>query len=283
MVKKKISGQTIAIIILIVLLIGSIVFGGVYAFYSTSTNKVSGTIVMANLDIKYKVDTVGDGSDGVVVGESGESQILITNVNNIVPNELLGNSPLKIINDSNTPIYLAVLYRIQKATTDESDKHIDDIYKYQRNSKGEYILDEHGNKQLLLDNGKKQVFGVIDIGTDVEGSIWTDFVFNTTDYPEYATDDVTANDEEYVVRCFVTSMPISEAEKEITVIEKNNLRLHKDVGNEFQQQAISFTFQAHAIGANGLTDEMASATTEQEKCAVILKAIYRTNGWSLRI
>ena len=282
MVKKKISGQTIAIIILIVLLIGSIVFGGVYAFYSTSTNKVSGTIVMANLDIKYKVDTAGDGSEGVIVGESGESQILITNVNNIVPNELLGNSPLRVMNDSNTPIYLAVLYRIQKATTEE-DKHIDDIYKYQRNSKGEYILDEHGNKQLLLDNGQKQIFGVIDIGTDVEGSIWTDFVFNTKDYPEYATDNVPANDEEYVVRCFVTAMPVAETEKEITVIEKNNLRLHKDVGNEFQQQAISFTFQAHAIGANSLEDKMSTATTDQERCAIILKAIYETNGWALRI
>ena len=270
MVKKKISGQTIAIIILIVLLIGSIVFGGVYAFYSTSTNKVSGTIVMANLNIKYKVDEDGDGSDGVIMGESGQSQILITNMNNIVPNELLGNSPLKVINESNTPIFLAVLYRVQKATTDDSDKHIDDIYV--KNSQGEIVLN---------DDGSKKVFGVIDIGTEDPGSIWSDFVFDTTDYAEYATDDVTANDDDYIVRCFVTTAPISETQTEITVIEKNNLRLHRDVGNEFQQQAISFTFQAHAIGSDSFT--FAQNATEKEKCAEIVKAIYRTNGWSFRI
>jgi len=282
MVKKKISGQTIAIIILIILLIGSIIFGGVYAFYSTSTNKVSGTIVMANLHIRYKVDEDGDGSDGVIMGESGQSQILMTNVNNIVPNELLGNSPLRVINESNTPIYLAVLYKVQKATTDDSDTHLDDIYKYKRDSNGQYVLDEHGNKQVELDaHGNKQVFGVIDIGTEDPNSIWTDFIFDTADYPEYATDEITANDNGYIVRCFVTTAPISENQTEITVIEKNNLRLHRDVGNEFQQQAISFTFQAHAIGAESFTFDQNA--TDKEKCAAIVKAIYKTNGWAFRI
>ncbi len=280
MVKKKISGQTVTIIVLIVLLVCAIAFGSVYAFYSTDTTKVSGTISMASLYIDYKYDDITtEEIEGVIKkGQSGKSEILITNKDTIVPNELLGNSPLKVVNSSETPIYLVMLYRVEKAVVDENN-HIDDIYVYLKDSKGQHIKDENGNSQLVLDaKGNKQVFGVLDIGTNLEGSIWSDFVFDTNDYPEYAVDNITTNDN-YIVRCFVTKAP--QTKGEITVIEKNNLRMHKDVGNEFQKQSISFTFQAHAISANSF--QFDENTTQQEKNSQIVKWIYRHNGYVFNV
>ena len=67
MVKNKMSGQTIAIIILAVLLILAIGFGGVYAYYSARSNSVTGKIVMANL----KISLESPGSD--------RSEIVISN------------------------------------------------------------------------------------------------------------------------------------------------------------------------------------------------------------
>lgn len=282
MVKKKVSGQTVAIIILIVLLICAITFGGVYAFYSTNTNKViSSTITMASLDISFKEDdkNTDDGDDntlddieGVIppTGQSGYSQILITNKNDIVPNELLCNSPLSVVNGSETPVYVAVLYRVQKAPTDDEGNPLDTIYK--KDKDGNYILDSEGNKQA---------FGVIDIGTEVEGSPWADFVFDTSNYPEYQEDSITANDKDYIVRCFVTVAP--QGKGELTVIYKNTLKLHREVGNEFQNQRISFTFQAHAIAASSLASELDDVENDFEKYSIILKAIYESTGWSFSV
>ena len=99
MVKKKISGQTIAIIILAIVLIVTIAFGGVYAFYSESSNQITGKIMMAHLSIGLYSDNDVD-----------SSVIVISNGTNIVPGEELKNSPLKIENYSTAPIYLVIVY-----------------------------------------------------------------------------------------------------------------------------------------------------------------------------
>lgn len=112
MVKKKVSGQTIAIIILVVLLLLTITFGGVYAYYSFRSNRITGRIVMANLNIQFQ-DSSG--------GTSGASEMVLSNGVNVVPNEMLENTPLVINNNSNTPIYIAVLYKLNvyKLDTEE--------------------------------------------------------------------------------------------------------------------------------------------------------------------
>jgi len=280
MVKKKFSGQAVAIVILIVLLILTVAFGGVFAFYSASSGRVSssGLIMMASLDIDFKEDVFE-------AGKSTESQILITNMNNkLVPSEVLGNSPLTVINNSAdeegrvVPIYVVVLYRVQKATLEEN-RHLDDIYLTEM--KKDQITGEMKKVFKTDKDGKKIPFGVIDIGTDSETSIWTDFVFDTSNYPEYAQDNLETNDN-YVVRCFVTKE--AQTTKEIPVIKQNNLRLHEEMTNDFQGQSITFTFQAHAISSNqNIFEGLDENATQEERSAAIVKAIYKSNAWQFDI
>lgn len=111
MVKKKVSGQTITIIVLGILLLLTIGFGGVYAYYSFRSNRITGRIVMANLNIQFQENG----------GASGASEMVLSNGVNVVPNEFLQNTPLIINNNSNTPIYIAVLYKLNvyKLDTEE--------------------------------------------------------------------------------------------------------------------------------------------------------------------
>lgn len=279
MVKKKISGQTIAIIVLAILLICAIVFGGVYAFYSTSTKKaVSGRIVMANLDIEFKMDDPSTPEYEGLVGVGGASQILISCSDKVVPNQELSNTPLTITNTSNTPIYLVVLYRVERIEYDEEKGPLDVIYRY--NDVNENGVYDKGVDNIRENNGVKQFFNVLDIGTS-QNVQWTNFVFDTTNYPEYKTDETDANDNDYIVRCLVSTEPVTENIKEAIVIAKDELKLHKDVGNEFQSSELAFTFQAHAIGSESF--QFGQNTTNNQKCDEILKAIYKTSGWKFNV
>lgn len=98
MANKKVSGQTIVIIVLAILLILTVCFGGVYAYYSSRTSMVSGRIIMANLEIS-------------VDSSSGMSETLISQ-DIYWPGMTLKNSSLTIKNSSNTDIYIAVVYSV---------------------------------------------------------------------------------------------------------------------------------------------------------------------------
>lgn len=101
MTKKKLSGQTLTIIILAIMLILTCVFGGVYAYYSTTSAKISGIVQMANLKIEMKVGS----------GSSGSSTLLNTN-GYYIPSQTLPNTALTVTNSSNVPVYLAVVYTV---------------------------------------------------------------------------------------------------------------------------------------------------------------------------
>ena len=115
MIKKNLTGQTVAIIILAILLVGAIAFAGVFAYYSSNSNKVAGKITLATLKIDF--DEVG--------ASSGTSEVLITNSSNVVPNEGMQNTPLTIINDSTKPIYLVVLYNLETRDKKGNDLNLD--------------------------------------------------------------------------------------------------------------------------------------------------------------
>ena len=224
MVKKKMSGQTITIIILSILLLLTACFGGVYAYYSSNTNKVSGRIVMANLNIRLQAG----------VGESASSEILVSN-GVYVSGQSLQNTPLIVVNESNTPIYLSIIYKVNA-----------------------YDLDT-GAPLEEMDDTKP----LIDIGID-EDSIWYDYLFVAED----------RDGEEARFRCLITTTPqySTEHNQLITVIEENALKIPTTWGNEFQNKQISFLFQAYAIGANAFsfTDE----DTIDDRCETIMSAIY---------
>ncbi len=244
MVKKRLSGQTIAIVILAVLLLLAIGFGGVYAFYTARSNKVSGQIVMANLKI-----TLESG-----VGDSGKTEVVISNGVNVIPGQKLENSPLIVNNLSSVPVYLAVVYELNAVT-----------------HSGEKIKDNHkdpvlgvGFEYINSSDSKENV----NIG--VSNRFWVDYVFQA--------DSVDHEDKEdgKLYRCFVTMLPV-EKEQSSTVIEKDSLSLAREMGNEYQNSTIFLRFQAFAIGsAMEVFSDFNNSTSASTKCQRIVEEIYKS-------
>lgn len=235
--KKKLSGQTIAIIVLAVLLLLTIGFGGVFAYYSARSNKVSGKIVMANLKISLESGT----------GESDKSEIVISNGVNVVPGQPLENSPLIIRNLSSVNIYLVVVYEINATKEDKT-----------------VIEDEFVDPVLGL--GVEYINPVKDVvdNVGISNQTWIDYVFE-------------AAEESKIYRCLVSTVsfsPTSETDNGIVVIGKDKLSLAGAMGNEYQNTSISFTFQAYAIGSATFDGQFTTTTSKAEKCEKIVSTIY---------
>lgn len=224
MVKKRLGGQTIAIIILSILLLLTACFGGVYAYYSTTTSKVSGRVVMANLNISLQAG----------IGESASSEILVSN-GVFVAGDKLENTPLLVVNNSNTAIYLSIVYKVDAVDVDTGEP-----------------LENYDDTEPLID------IGITD------DSIWYDYLFVSTD----------SSGEEVRYRCLVTKRPVGQSEEYLTVIEENALKIPESWGDEFQNMQISFLFQAYAIGASTFEDLFTSEVGIEDRCEVIMTKIY---------
>lgn len=242
------TGQTAAIIILAILLILAITFGGVYAYYSARTGSVSGKVIMANLNIDL-VSVDGDGN--IITGASGKSEIVISHGTNIVPNQQLENTPLIVKNKSNTSIYLVVVYAIKATKIDSNESETKDDY----------------------------VKSVIDIGYDYynPSSLENSDKTLTTDWIDYVFTYQEGENEPVKYRCLVSTVAFKADEgqnQQITVIEANKLKLSAQMGNEYQSTTISFTFQAYAIGEGSFNTDFTPETTKVEKCEKIVNAVY---------
>lgn len=257
--KKKISGQTIAIIILAVVLLLTVAFGGVYAFYSAKSNTMTGKIVMANLNI----DLISGQT-----GESGKSEIVISNGTNVVPGQELNNSPLKIVNRSNAEsIYFIVVYEVNaiKMMYDKDGKLIKDnmgnvVY-------GDKVIDI--NEKPVIDIGAEYINTYNQISYSGNNKDWIDYLF------VYENADSTLTK----YRCLVSTKSYGKGNEEsqtIEVIGENRLKLHHLMGDDYQQTSISFAFQAYAIGADDSTFNFTSETTKEERCNKIVTAIYES-------
>lgn len=246
MVKKKLSGQTIAIIILAILLLLAIGFGGVYSYYTARSNKVSGTIVMANLEIELTAD--GE------VGQTGKTDIFISNgVNvNVVPGQKLKNSKLSVVNNSSVPIYLMVVYYLKADILDQEGNVVSPVN------------DTYTNPVLGLGYLYVNDVSVYSQTGAVSDSPWVDYVFDASDVE---------GGEDKAYRCLVYTSPI-EKEEDKTVIGKDDLALHHSMGNSYQQATISMTFQAFAIASSSFT--FASNESRANKSREIVKAIYES-------
>ena len=261
MVKKKFSGQTIAIIILAIMLILAIGFGGVYAFYSARSNQVVGKVQLATLTVRLDPNNnTGDST------ESEESQIAISNYVNVVPGQALNNSPLKVLNESEgIDIYIAVAYKINATVEETKDgkkvtKVIEDKFEESVLGLGyEYINSIHPEK-----SSKKWL----------EYDTWVDYVF---DAPE--------EDTQYRVlvsmKAFEPTVFDKEGkpiDKQITVIAENQLSLSGAMGNDYQGANISFTFQAFAIAKASFDRVFTAETTKAQKAEEITRGIYESQG-----
>lgn len=239
--RKKLSGQTIWIIILAILLLLTICFGGVFAYYSARSASISGKIVMANLNIEL---VSSDDSTG-----SGKSEIVISHGTNVVPNQQLENTPLIVKNKSSVSIYLIVVYEVKAYNEDSSA-----------------IPDQLTNS-------------VIDVGANYLNPKKEDtkLMTRTTDWVDYVFTGLNSSNIEENYRCLI-SLATYDQEQEITVIKENTLRLSKEMGNEYQKATISFTFQAYAIGSTTFNADITPTTSVEDKCSIIVSAIYKSQG-----
>ena len=237
--KRKVSGQTIAIIILAVMLMLTIGFGGVFAYYSARSNKVTGKIVMANLKITMES------------GTSDKSEIVISNGINVVPGQPLENSPLIVRNLSSVSIKLVVVYEIKAYT--EDDNEIPDQHKAPVLGLGV----EYANSLYPEESKNKNVIN----------HSWVDYVFA----PE--GENVVYR----CLVSMVDFVPTSNGENGIVVIPENKLSLAGAMGNDYQNSSISFTFQAYAIGS-ATNFEFEENETNAGKCEKIVSKIYESQG-----
>ena len=254
MIKKKLSGQTMAIIILGAMLLITIAFGSVYAYYTARTAKVSGKIMMANLNIG-----LGSGE-----GESDQSEIIIYNEGYIVPGQILTNTPLIIRNLSTVEIVLIVVYELKAERTFEEE----DGTTYKRDVEDEFINPVFGLGCEYL-NGRYPEHSIQD-PREIYNYDWYDMVY----YGE-------REDKYYRVMVSRKSIPKYSGENKtnaITVIGENKLSLHKLMGSEYENSSLSFKFQAYAIGAEtnfGIEEN----DTNLEKCNKIVTDIYKSQGY----
>ena len=261
MVKKKISGQTIAIIILTAVLALTIGFGGVFAYYTARSNKLasSGEIVMGNLKIALTGGT----------GESGKSEIVISNKTNVLPSQSLGNTPLAINNMSNVPIYLVLVYEFKAEKL---------------NSKGATIQITDACTFPVFDLGMKYVNSINPSRNKVDKGIrteeWVDFVFKADSGDDQAgvAYDETTQTWCRAYRCLVSMVKVDPNKTNLEIIAKDQLSLAPEMGNEYQESTISFTFQAYAIGSDLNDFNFTSQTSIEEKCQRIVDVVYTSQA-----
>lgn len=236
--KKRVSGQTIAIVILLILLIVVLAFGGVYIYLNNQHTNVFGKVYM--IDLKINLES----------GESGKSEVVIRNDNEIFPGHNLQNSNLVIKNESSKEMFVVVVYCVNAF-----DK----------------------NKQEIEDRMKSSV---IDVGYD----------YCNPSFPQYSDKNLITDWIDYVYeaelqegsmkyRCLVSTTPyggVSEGVKTIEVIKENGLHLSENAGDEYQDATISFSFQAYALTSDMIYSQGLNyvAKTKEEKCEIIMDKIY---------
>ena len=198
-------------------------------------NEVGSDISTLNIDFSTQA---GDGT-------SGSSAILISNKTNLVPNERLGNSPLEIINTSNSYIYLVVVYQVQAKKNETAG-----------DDKGRVIADDFSNP-------------VLDVGAQNNNeNLTSDFA-----YYLYTS---SKNGKRY--HCLITKQA-TIADK-ITVIKENELRLHKEVGREYMSCDLTFKFQGFAIGEGKGGENYGSISNLNDRCKTIMDNIYQSYEYS---
>lgn len=255
MVKKRLSWQTLAIIILAALLLITISFGGVFAFYSARSNQISGEIMMANLSIG-----LGPGHD-----ESDQSAIIIYTKDYVVPGQVLDNSALIVRNLSTVEILLVVVYELtaEREIKDENGEVIEVV-----DIEDQFINPVFGLGCEYLNS--KDPSQNIDSPAEVYNEDWYDFVFK-------------GEREEKYYRCMVSRKGIPKYVEGsdtniIKVIREDKLALHRKMGPEYVDSTLSFKFQAYAVGA--ATDfGILESDSNLQKCDKIVNFVYESQGY----
>ena len=241
MFQKKLSGQTIVIVILTILLLLTLCFGGVFAYYTYSSRKITGEIIMASLSIDLETSNTTD-----------KSVISISNKGQVVPGEKLKNSALNLKNSSSVGVYIAIVYELKAVK--KGGVEVEDLFEEPVLGLGfDYVNPYKEGKSEILSNNEDD---------------WVDYVYY-------------AEKEDKFYRCMIHIKGLPPAEKktqEITIIEENELSLSKRMGNRYMSTTISFVMQAYAIGTASFMD-INSDTTVEDKCDIIMDSIYENEGY----
>ena len=241
MFKKKLSGQTVVIVILTILLLVTLSFGGVFAYYTYSSRRITGEIIMASLSIDLESSNSTD-----------KSVISISNKGQVVPGEKLKNSELFLKNTSSVGVYIAIVYELRALKKDGTE--VQDLFEEPVLGLGlDYINPHKPEKSEILSSNDDE---------------WIDYVF----YAE--------NEDKYY-RCLMLIDGLPPADKtiqQITVIEENALSLSKRMGNRYMSTTISFIMQAYAIGTASFMN-INNSTSVEDKCSIIMNSIYENEGY----
>ena len=241
MFKKKLSGQTVVIVILTILLLLTLCFGGVFAYYTYSSSKITGEIMMASLSIDLETSNSTD-----------KSVISISNKGQVVPGEKLKNSALYLRNSSSVGVYIAIVYEIK--ATKKGGEEVEDLFEDPVLGLGlDYINPHVEDKSIVLSDNEDE---------------WVDYVFY-------------AESENKFYRCLMHLNGLAPAEsriQQITVIGANELALSKKMGNRYQSTTISFVMQAYAIGTGSFMN-INNQTSVEDKCEIIMNSIYENEGY----
>ena len=241
MFKKKLSGQTVVIVILTILLLLTLSFGGVFAYYTYSSRRITGEIIMASLSIDLETSNTTD-----------KSVISISNKGQVVPGEKLKNSALFLKNTSSVGVYIAIVYELK--AVNKNQEEIEDLFQEPVLGLGLDYINPHSPEHTEI----------ISYNEDE----WVDYIFH-------------AEQEDKYYRCLIhiKGLPPSEGKiQQITVIEENQLSLSKRMGNRYMSSTISFIMQAYAIGTGSFMD-INTETTVEDKCRIIMNSIYENEGY----
>ncbi len=261
------SGQTIAIIALVILLILTIGAGGVYAYFTTKSNSIRGHVTMATLNIALKTEKQNP------TDNSDMSQITLSSTN-VLPNQQLLNDPLFVKNSSEAPVCLIVVYKVSATRGEGADQvEIQDDYEGCMIDLGlDYINSKH-DPDLTHDN--EQTTGTEDLRRNTR---WVDYLFSHVD-------PVSGVESSY--RCLVsldrytaeidptTQKPIGQR---IEVIPTNSLKLHQDLDNDYQTARLTFAFQAYVIGASDDWYNGLQSMSVKDQCEEIVGRIYQNQN-----
>ena len=121
---------------------------------------------------------------------------------------------------------------------------------------------------LLSEYGNPSAQATLGTGVGGTNNDWVDYKYS---YIIEDNDEESLDPQTNVIRSFVNLTPFESTSQNIEVIGENRLKLHRDVGNEFQSKRINLSFQAFAIASQGLDLDN---KTDDEKCKIIMDAIY---------
>ncbi|MBQ8430478.1 MAG: hypothetical protein IJX26_00830 [Clostridia bacterium] len=222
MIKKTTSKQTIAIVVLTILLVLSIAFGATYSYFNgSSEGYISGNVVTATLDVALT------GPDG-----QASSFSLHTEGSEVIPGQPLNNTALKVNNLSPVTTYMVVTFALGIQDNDTNVTTLDYIDAMDFRTNNGVVGDGWRKYSHLCNDGVSKIHTLVYLGNNNKGSTVSkgmgDGVFQ--------------------------ARPSADADNESLVFDADCLRVPKSWTNDMQGKTFIVMFKAYVIQSTALSE-----------------------------